>query len=207
VFENPRLLARLELVHAQSLADYLAAGRVAAAVHLLLQVLLLRRVNVEAGFHCHLATIPQSGRWCQRESRLPSKLRATSSQAGGKLIYASALRRVVTDRDLAEYAHGGSPGFWGASQLLGAALTAGGFGAPFSPTNPYLKLRASNHGAASFGLAAIQAYIPLAASREMPSRTLVTDRKRDAQSSRGVEHACVVAGQRSGDALAPEELE
>jgi hypothetical protein len=85
----------------------------------------------------------------------------------GALVYASALRRVATGRDLAEYAHAGSPGFWGASQLVGTPVAAGGLGVPFNPTNPYLKLRTSNPGVASFGLPHVQSYIPLAASREI----------------------------------------
>ncbi|MEY4510300.1 MAG: hypothetical protein RLZZ450_2422 [Pseudomonadota bacterium] len=85
----------------------------------------------------------------------------------GKLTFSSTPRRVVSGRDLAEYAHGGSPGFWGASQLVGTAVAGGGLGVPFNQTNPYLKLHTTNHGVASFGLAHIQLSIPLAASREI----------------------------------------
>ncbi|MEI9949801.1 MAG: twin-arginine translocation pathway signal protein [Pseudomonadota bacterium] len=85
----------------------------------------------------------------------------------GKLVFDATLRRVTTGRDLAEYAHGMSPGFWGASQLIGTAVAAGGLGVPFNATNPYLKLTSSNFGVASFGLGHIQSYIPLAASKEI----------------------------------------
>lgn len=85
----------------------------------------------------------------------------------GKLTFSSTPRRVSSGRDLAEYAHGGSPGFWGASQLVGTTVVAGGLGVPFNPSNPYLKLQKTNHGVASFGLGHIQSFIPLAASREI----------------------------------------
>jgi len=87
--------------------------------------------------------------------------------AKGKLVFDATLRRATTGRDLAEYAHGASPGFWGASQLIGTAVSAGGLGVPFNATNPYLKLTTSNFGVATFGLPHIQSYIPLAASKEI----------------------------------------
>jgi hypothetical protein len=87
--------------------------------------------------------------------------------AKGKLVFDATLRRAITGRDLAEYAHGSSPGFWGASQLIGTPVAAGGWGVPFNATNPYLKLTTSNFGVATFGLAHIQSYIPLAASKEI----------------------------------------
>ncbi len=83
------------------------------------------------------------------------------------MVFESTLRRVTTGRDLAEYAHGMSPGFWGASQLIGTPVSAGGLGVPFNATNPYLKLTTSNFGVATFGLGHIQSYIPLAASKEI----------------------------------------
>jgi hypothetical protein len=87
--------------------------------------------------------------------------------AKGKLVLDATPRRVTSGRDLAEYARGANPGFWGASQLIGTAVAAGGLGVPFNATNPYLKLTTSNFGVATFGLAHIQSYIPLAASKEI----------------------------------------
>lgn len=79
-----------------------------------------------------------------------------------------ARRYLNTGRDLAEYVHGGSPIFWGAALLLGAATSVGGLGAPFNPTNPYLKkVTTSASGVATFGLGAVQAYLPLSSSREI----------------------------------------
>jgi hypothetical protein len=82
-------------------------------------------------------------------------------------VFDSARRYLFTGRDLAEYAHGGAPGFWAAAQLLGTPVTAGGFGAPLHPNNPYLSLTKSSSGAGTFGFAAVQAYLPLATSREI----------------------------------------
>ena len=82
-------------------------------------------------------------------------------------VFDSARRYLFTGRDLAEYAHGGAPAFWAAAQLLGTAVAAGGFGAPLHPNNPYLALTKSSSGAGTFGFAAVQAYLPLATSREI----------------------------------------
>ncbi|HEY0468124.1 MAG TPA: hypothetical protein VGC79_28190 [Polyangiaceae bacterium] len=81
--------------------------------------------------------------------------------------FGSQRRYLSTGRDLAEYAHAGTPGFWGAALLLGTAISGGGFGAPFSPSNPYLRLTKSASGNATFGLGYIQGLLPLAASREI----------------------------------------
>lgn len=82
-------------------------------------------------------------------------------------VFDSARRYLFTGRDLAEYAHGGAPAFWAAAQLLGTAAAAGGLGAPLHPNNPYLALTKSSSGAGTFGFAAVQAYLPLATSREI----------------------------------------
>lgn len=80
----------------------------------------------------------------------------------------SVRRYLSTGRDLAEYVHGGAPIFWGAALLLGAGTGVGGLGAPFNPTNPYLKkITTSASGVATFGLGAVQAYLPLSSSREI----------------------------------------
>lgn len=80
----------------------------------------------------------------------------------------STVRRFLsTGRDLAEYAHGGAPAFWGAAQLLGTARAAGGFGAPFHPNNPYLRLTKQASGNGTFGLGYVQAFLPLSSSREI----------------------------------------
>jgi hypothetical protein len=84
------------------------------------------------------------------------------------IVFDGARRYLSTGRDLAEYVHGGSPGFWGAALLLGTPVAAGGFGAPFNPTNPYLKkVTTSAAGVGTFGLGAIQGYLPLGSSREI----------------------------------------
>lgn len=85
-----------------------------------------------------------------------------------KSITFDATRRYLsTGRDLAEYAHGGAPAFWGAAQLLGTAAAAGGIGAPLHPNNPYLAFAKTASGAGTFGFAAVQGYLPLATSREI----------------------------------------
>jgi hypothetical protein len=76
-------------------------------------------------------------------------------------------RYLSTGRDLAEYAHGGAPAFWGAAQLLGTALAAGGFGAPFHANNPYLSLNKTASGNGTFGFGAVQAFLPFGTSREI----------------------------------------
>jgi hypothetical protein len=81
--------------------------------------------------------------------------------------FATQRRYLSTGRDLAEYVHGGTPGFWGAALLLGTAKGAGGIGAPFNATNPYLRLTKSASGVATFGLGYIQGLLPLSASREI----------------------------------------
>ncbi len=81
--------------------------------------------------------------------------------------FGSQRRYLSTGRDLAEYAHAGTAGFWGAALLLGTATSGGGFGAPLNPSNPYLRLTKSASGNATFGLGYIQGLLPLAASREI----------------------------------------
>jgi hypothetical protein len=83
------------------------------------------------------------------------------------ITFDSVRRFLFTGRDLAEYAHGGAPAFWGAAQLLGTAANAGGIGAPFHPNNPYLASSKTASGNATFGFGAIQAYLPLGTSREI----------------------------------------
>jgi hypothetical protein len=75
-------------------------------------------------------------------------------------------------RDLAEYAHGGAPSFWGASQLLGVAaskdpLIVGGLGAALSPTNPYSKITKVSSGSGAFNISYIQSFLPLSTTREI----------------------------------------
>jgi hypothetical protein len=83
------------------------------------------------------------------------------------IVFDTTRRYLFTGRDLAEYAHGGAPAFWGAAQLLGTAAAAGGLGAPFHPNNPYLSLTKSASGNGTFGFGAVQAYLPLGTSREI----------------------------------------
>jgi len=83
--------------------------------------------------------------------------------------YAATRRYLTTGRDLAEYAHAGSPAFWGAALLLGTPVAGGGLGAPLHPDNPYLnkQVTTSGPGVATFGLPYIQSYLPLSASKEI----------------------------------------
>lgn len=90
-----------------------------------------------------------------------------------KIQFDPVRRYLAYGRDLAEYAHGGAPSFWGASQILGTAvstdpLIVGGINAAFSPTNPYLKaITKVSSGSGSFNLAYVQSFLPLATSREI----------------------------------------
>lgn len=83
------------------------------------------------------------------------------------------LRRYLSNgRDLAEYAHGGAPSFWGAAQILATArssnpLVVGGIGAALHPLNPYLQLKATTSSAATFGAGYAQSLLPLSTSREI----------------------------------------
>jgi hypothetical protein len=94
-------------------------------------------------------------------------------KAATRKITLDPVRRYLAyGRDLAEYARGGSPSFWGASQWLGTAassdpLAVGGLGAPFSSTNPYLKLTKTSAGSGAFNSAYVQAFLPLSTSREI----------------------------------------
>jgi len=88
------------------------------------------------------------------------------------IAFDETLRYLSHGRDLAEYAHGGAPGFWGASQLLGVAasknpLIVGGWGAALSPTNPYSKITKVSAGSGSFNLTYIQSFLPLSTTREI----------------------------------------
>jgi len=79
-------------------------------------------------------------------------------------------RYPTTGRDLAEYARGGAPTYWGASQLLSTAvstdsLVVGGLGAPTNPANPYLKLKSTAAGTGTWGTPYIQSLLPFATSR------------------------------------------
>jgi len=81
-------------------------------------------------------------------------------------------RYLAYGRDLAEYAHGGAPGSWGASQILGTAaskdpLVVGGLGAPLAASNPYSKLTKVSAGSGAFNLSYVQAFLPLSTSREI----------------------------------------
>jgi len=88
------------------------------------------------------------------------------------IAFDSVRRYLAYGRDLAEYAHGGAPSFWGASQILSTAVAKaageiGGIGAPFSSTNPYLKLKKTSAGSGAFNSAYVQAFLPLSTSREI----------------------------------------
>ncbi|MET0342548.1 MAG: twin-arginine translocation pathway signal protein [Polyangiales bacterium] len=79
-------------------------------------------------------------------------------------------RYLHTGRDLAEYARGGAPTFWGAAQLLTTAvskdpLVVGGLGAPANARNPYLKLKSTASGTGTWGTPYIQSLLPFATSR------------------------------------------
>jgi len=65
------------------------------------------------------------------------------------VAFSATPRYLFTGRDLAEYNHGGSPLFWGASLTLGAL-------APLSPTNPYLHSATQASGNGSFALGWLQ---------------------------------------------------
>ncbi|MET0341925.1 MAG: twin-arginine translocation pathway signal protein [Polyangiales bacterium] len=86
-----------------------------------------------------------------------------------KTVFDAAPRHVNTGRDLAEYVHGGSPAFWGASIILGSAAGTdktqpAGLGAPLSPTNYYLKSKTQASGAGSGALAWLQGLLVLGQS-------------------------------------------
>jgi hypothetical protein len=83
------------------------------------------------------------------------------------IVFDSVRRHLFTGRDLAEYAHGGAPAFWGAGQLLSTPVAGGGFGAPLHPNNPYLSLAKTSSGIGSFGYGYVQAFLPLGSSREI----------------------------------------
>ncbi|MET0389086.1 MAG: hypothetical protein ABW321_24145, partial [Polyangiales bacterium] len=90
-----------------------------------------------------------------------------------KIAFDPVRRYLAYGRDLAEYARGGAPSFWGASQWLGTAkssdpLIVGGGGVPFNPTNPYLKdITKVSSGSGSFNISYVQAFLPLSTSREI----------------------------------------
>lgn len=98
-------------------------------------------------------------------------LAVQNGQAPTRTIAFDAQRRHIrTIRDLNEYAHGGSPLFWGAALQLaagagGTATAPAGIGAPVSPTNPYRtsKTQASANG--TFGLGYLQALLNVGGSR------------------------------------------
>lgn len=71
---------------------------------------------------------------------------------------ASAPRHLFTNRDLAEYVHGGTP------LLYGASITLGAF-APLSPTNPYLTSPTQASSAATFAVAYFQGLLALGVTR------------------------------------------
>lgn len=78
-------------------------------------------------------------------------------------------RYIVTGRDLAEYVHNNPAAFWSAALLLGvgpdkANAEYGGFGIPFSKSNPYLKSKTQTGGYGTFGLPYAQSLLPLTAS-------------------------------------------
>ncbi len=81
--------------------------------------------------------------------------------------FSSTRRYLSNGRDLAEYAHGGAPAFWGASQILGNSRAAGGIGAPLHPNNPYFRLTKSASGVGTFALGYVQGFLPLSSSREI----------------------------------------
>lgn len=81
----------------------------------------------------------------------------------------SQRRRLINGRDLAEYVHTGSPLFWGAALLLGAARSndptvPGGVGAPLNPSNPYLASKTQAGANGSFGLGYFQGLLALGIS-------------------------------------------
>jgi hypothetical protein len=88
------------------------------------------------------------------------------------IAFEDTLRYLSHGRDLAEYAHGGAPGFWGASQLLGVAasgnpLVVSGWGAALSPTNPYSNITKVSAGSGAFNLTYVQSFLPLSTVREI----------------------------------------
>lgn len=79
------------------------------------------------------------------------------------------LRYIATGRDLAEYVHNNPAAFWSAALLLGvgsdkANAEYGGFGIPFSKSNPYVKSKTQTGGYGTFGLPYAQGLLPLTAS-------------------------------------------
>ncbi|RWP60387.1 vanadium-dependent haloperoxidase [Mesorhizobium sp.] len=78
-------------------------------------------------------------------------------------------RYIATGRDLAEYVHNNPAVFWSAALLLGvgpdkANAEFGGFGIPFSKSNPYLKSKTQTGGYSTFGLPYAQSLLPVTAS-------------------------------------------
>jgi hypothetical protein len=87
------------------------------------------------------------------------------------VAYDGTRRYLNTGRDLAAYASGGSPGFSAAELLLAAATSAtaglaGGYAAPSTPQNPYLKLKTTASGTSTWGQPYVQSLLYLARSRE-----------------------------------------
>ena len=99
-------------------------------------------------------------------------LAAQNGKPATRTVRFDAVRRyIATGRDLGAYAGGGSPAFAAAELLLAAAQStnsavAGGYGAPTTPQNPYLKLKTTASGTSTWGQPYVQSLLYLARSRE-----------------------------------------
>jgi hypothetical protein len=132
-----------------------------------------------------LRDIPYGTLFIGATSRLPSAIKENDffttyqewlgNQNGGtaprSLRYDAQRRYISTGRDLAAYAGSGSPSLTGAELLLAAAVSsdpsvAGGYAAPTTPQNPYLKLKTSSGNTSTWGQPYVQSLLYLARSRE-----------------------------------------
>lgn len=90
--------------------------------------------------------------------------------SGRSIKYDPKRRYISTVRDLGEYAHIGGASYYGALQILSSGVDlndqfGSGIGAPFSPTNPYLKSKTQAPGNGSFAAGYFQTILLLAPSR------------------------------------------
>lgn len=85
--------------------------------------------------------------------------------SGKKTRFDSTPRYIATGRDLAEYVHNNPAAFTVAAALLSTPVAQGGFGAPLSASNPYVKSKTQTGATSTFGAPYLQGLLPLATSR------------------------------------------
>lgn len=85
--------------------------------------------------------------------------------SGKKTRFDPTPRYIATGRDLAEYVHNNPAAFTVAAALLSTPVAQGGFGAPLSGSNPYVKSKTQAGATSTFGSAYLLGLLPLATSR------------------------------------------